>query len=298
MRHVGKFVSPFAGPVPTRHRRDLAESAGRCIARCATTIPVHHVVPAKHPDHDYYVLSRHADVWSAARDHETFSSAQGLTVNYSELEMIGLQDNPPMVMQDPAGAHRVPQTGVARIHSAPGRGGGTQGARVRRRAHREAARQRRRRYRHRAVQAAAVDGRRALSRCAGGGSGPVRRLDRCDRRGQHRRRRRRRRTGNRRRCGRVDDGLLHRADRAPPNRARRTTPISHLVAAGVGADGDIAGTLSVLAFTFTMVTGGNDTTTGMLGGSMPSAAPAPRPTPAVWSTSRSCFPMRSTSCCD
>jgi cytochrome P450 len=54
---------------------------------------------------------------------------------------------------------------------------------------------------------------------------------------------------------------------------RRTEPeddtISHLVAAGVGADGDIAGTLSILAFTFTMVTGGNDTVTGMLGGSMP-----------------------------
>src|SRR6202023_2267725 len=63
--------------------------------------PVHHVVPPKHPDDDYYVLSRHADVWSAARDHETFSSAQGLTVNYGDLEMIGLQDNPPMVMQDP-----------------------------------------------------------------------------------------------------------------------------------------------------------------------------------------------------
>ncbi|MBV8350369.1 MAG: cytochrome P450, partial [Mycolicibacterium sp.] len=44
--------------------------------------------------------------------------------------------------------------------------------------------------------------------------------------------------------------------------------VSHLVAAGVGADGDLAGTLSVLAFTFTMVTGGNDTTTGMLGGSV------------------------------
>src|SRR6201985_995164 len=63
--------------------------------------PVHHVVPAKHPEDDYYVLSRHADVWAAARDHETFSSAQGLTVNYGELEMIGLQDNPPFVMQDP-----------------------------------------------------------------------------------------------------------------------------------------------------------------------------------------------------
>jgi cytochrome P450 len=44
--------------------------------------------------------------------------------------------------------------------------------------------------------------------------------------------------------------------------------VSHLVAAGVGADGDIAGTLSILAFTFTMVTGGNDTTTGLLGGAV------------------------------
>src|SRR6516165_7481167 len=63
--------------------------------------PVHHVVPRENPEHDYWVLSRHTDVWFAARDHETFSSAQGLTVNYGELEMIGLQDNPPMVMQDP-----------------------------------------------------------------------------------------------------------------------------------------------------------------------------------------------------
>jgi cytochrome P450 len=39
--------------------------------------------------------------------------------------------------------------------------------------------------------------------------------------------------------------------------------ISHLVAAGDGVD-----VLSILAFTFTMVTGGNDTTTGMLGGAV------------------------------
>ena len=61
--------------------------------------PVHHV-GADSP-HDYWVMSRHADIWSAARDHQTFSSAQGLTVNYNELELIGLADNPPMVMQDP-----------------------------------------------------------------------------------------------------------------------------------------------------------------------------------------------------
>src|SRR5215204_2737516 len=63
--------------------------------------PVHHVIPPEQPDYDYWVLSRHADVWEAARDNETFSSAQGLTVNYGELEIIGLQDNPPFVMQDP-----------------------------------------------------------------------------------------------------------------------------------------------------------------------------------------------------
>ncbi|HEX2285382.1 MAG TPA: cytochrome P450, partial [Mycobacterium sp.] len=57
--------------------------------------------------------------------------------------------------------------------------------------------------------------------------------------------------------------LIERRRREPQD-----DTISHLVAAGVGADGDIAGTLSVLAFTFTMVTGGNDTTTGMLGGSV------------------------------
>jgi hypothetical protein len=42
--------------------------------------------------------------------------------------------------------------------------------------------------------------------------------------------------------------------------------VSHLVAAGVG-DGD-RGLLSILAYVFTMVTGGNDTTTGMLGGAV------------------------------
>ena len=54
--------------------------------------PVHHVIPAENPDHDYWVLSRHIDVWEAARDNETFSSAQGLTVNYGELEIIGLAE--------------------------------------------------------------------------------------------------------------------------------------------------------------------------------------------------------------
>src|ERR1700678_162541 len=63
--------------------------------------PVHQVVPSRKPHADDDVLTRHADVWAAARDNETFSSAKGLTVNYGDLEMIGLQDNTPMVMTDP-----------------------------------------------------------------------------------------------------------------------------------------------------------------------------------------------------
>lgn len=63
--------------------------------------PVHHVVPAGRPEHDHYVLSRHADVLAAAVDVATFSSTRGLTVEYDELERIGLADNPPFVMTDP-----------------------------------------------------------------------------------------------------------------------------------------------------------------------------------------------------
>ena len=63
--------------------------------------PVHRVVPENRPADDFWVLTRHADVTEAAKDWQTFSSAQGLTVTYGELDKIGLADNPPMVMQDP-----------------------------------------------------------------------------------------------------------------------------------------------------------------------------------------------------
>ena len=63
--------------------------------------PVHHVTPPRRPDDDYYVLSRHADVLTAAVDVATYSSTGGLTVEYDELERIGLVDNPPFVMTDP-----------------------------------------------------------------------------------------------------------------------------------------------------------------------------------------------------
>ena len=230
--------------------------------------PVHHVVPRIRPDHDYYVLSRHADIFAAARDHQTFSSAQGLTVNYGELEMIGLADNPPMVMQDPP-VHTEFRKLVSRGFT-PRQVEAVE-PKVREyvieRIERMRA-ERRRGHRGGTVQTAAVDGRRALPRRARGGPRPVRRLDRGDRRGQHRRGRDRRRARDARRRPGRDDGVLHRADRAPARRTRATTRCRIWSPPGVGADGDIAGVLSILAFTFTMVTGGNDTTTGMLGGSV------------------------------
>jgi cytochrome P450 len=58
--------------------------------------PVHHV-----RDGDYYVLTRFSDVWAAAGDAATFSSAQGLTVNYGELEVANMGEATPMVFLDP-----------------------------------------------------------------------------------------------------------------------------------------------------------------------------------------------------
>ncbi len=63
--------------------------------------PVHHVEPGKNPRDDYWVLSRFADVFRAARDTETFSSAQGLTFAYDELNKAGLDEISPMVFLDP-----------------------------------------------------------------------------------------------------------------------------------------------------------------------------------------------------
>lgn len=230
--------------------------------------PVHHVVPPTSPEHDYYVLSRHADVWAAARDHETFSSAKGLTVNYDDLELIGLQDNPPFVMQDPpvhtqfrklvsrgftprqveAVEPKVREFVVERIEGLRAAGGGDIVTEL-----------------FKPLPSMVVahylgvpeedwvqfDGWTqaivAANTAEGGVAGALETVGDA--------------VGS---MMAYFTGLIER---------RRTDPeddtISHLVSAGVGADGDIAGTLSILAFTFTMVTGGNDTVTGMLGGSMP-----------------------------
>jgi cytochrome P450 len=234
--------------------------------------PVHHVVPEGRPDRDYYVLSRHADVWAAARDHETFSSAQGLTVEYGELEMIGLQDNPPFVMQDPpvhtefrklvsrgftprqveAVEPKVREFVLERIEKLRADGGGDIVTELFKPlpsmvvAHYLGVPEEDRAQFDGWTQAIVA------ANTADGGVGGA--------------------------LGTAGDavGSMMAYFTALVER-RRTEPeddtISHLVAAGVGgrdvADDTVSGTLSVLAFTFTMVTGGNDTVTGMLGGSVP-----------------------------
>ena len=58
--------------------------------------PVHEV---KADEGDYWVLSRFDDVMAAAIDAGTFSSAQGLTFAYGEMEKLGVEA--PIVMMDP-----------------------------------------------------------------------------------------------------------------------------------------------------------------------------------------------------
>jgi cytochrome P450 len=220
--------------------------------------PVHHVVPADRPDHDYWVLSRHADMWNAARDHETFSSAHGLTVNYGELEMIGLQDNPPFVMQDPpvhtefrklvsrgftprrvqAVEPAVREVVVERIERLRSAGGGDIVVQLFKPlpsmvvAHYLGVPEEDRRQ---------FDGwTEAIVAANAGGAGITRAP------------------------GEAVTSMMAYFTELIERRRREPgdDTVSHLVAAGVGADGDTAGMLSVLAFKFTMVTGGNDTTTG------------------------------------
>ena len=47
----------------------------------------------------FWAVSRFEDVFAAAVDAKTFSSAQGLTMNYDEMGKLGLEK--PIVMMDP-----------------------------------------------------------------------------------------------------------------------------------------------------------------------------------------------------
>jgi cytochrome P450 len=229
--------------------------------------PVHRVIPPEKPEHDYWVLSRQADVWEAARDNETFSSAQGLTVNYGELELIGLQDNPPFVMQDPpvhtefrklvsrgftprqveAVEPKVREFVVERIERLRADGGGDIVTELFKPlpsmvvAHYLGVPEEDRNQFDGWTEAIV-----AANTTSGGVAGALDGLG--DALGD---------------MMAYFTALIERRRSEPED-----DTVSHLVAAGVGADGDIAGVLSILAFTFTMVTGGNDTTTGMLGGTV------------------------------
>jgi cytochrome P450 len=222
--------------------------------------PVHHVVPDRAPDLDYYVLSRHADVMAAAVDAATFSSAAGLTVHYGELERMGLADNPPMVMQDPP-VH----TEFRRLVS---RGFTPRAVVSVEPAVRAFVRERLQQIAERGEGDIVAEVFKPLPSMVVAHYLGVPEEDR----------------------GRFDvwtdaivaAGAAGDVAGAPEAIAemlgyfgelvgrRRREPgddtVSHLVAAGVGEDD--RGLLSILAYVFTMVTGGNDTTTGMLGGAV------------------------------
>jgi cytochrome P450 len=233
--------------------------------------PVHHAMPEGRPHEDYYVLSRHEDVLRAAVDTATFSSAQGLTVEYHELEKIGLVDNPPMVMLDPP-----EHTAFRRLVS--------------------------RGFTPRAVRDIEPDVRAYVAErlrgfvAAGGGDivvdlfKPLPSMVVAHYLGVP--------AEDRDRFDEWTDAIVAASSAGHPTEAadattamlgyfselierRRREPahdrpsdtVSLLVAAGVGDDE--AGLLSILGYVFAMVTGGNDTTTGALGGAVQLLAERP-----------------------
>ncbi|MCP2194837.1 hypothetical protein LX14_002527 [Williamsia deligens] len=226
--------------------------------------PVHHVVPDDAPDADWFVLSRHDDVMAAAVDTDRFVSGGGLTVTYGELDSIGMADNPPMVMLDPP-AHTRFRLLVARGFTP------TQVRDVEPRV--------RQFVRDRLRDIAPGDEFDLVDRLAKPLPSmvvahylgvPDADRDRFD-------------AWTAAIVGADPSGDLGGAMQSAGAAVgemlgyftelierRRAEPgddtVSHLVAAGVGDDP--TGLLSVLAFTFTMVAGGNDTTTGLLGGAV------------------------------
>ncbi len=229
--------------------------------------PVHRVVPDGREADDFYVLSRHADVWTAARDPETFSSAAGLTVDYVDLAAAGFGAVKPFVFMDP------PEHTDFRRRVAPG-------------------------FTPRQVNSVEPAVRRfvvdRIERLRAEGSGdivadlfkplptmvvahylgvPERDHGKFDAWTEN-----------------IVGGAVAGAGLAAGDQhaftavgelvgyfgeliaRRRAEPgddtISHLLASGLGADGDDEGLIAILGFAFTMITGGNDTTTGNLGGAV------------------------------
>ncbi|WP_067534097.1 cytochrome P450 [Nocardia crassostreae] len=229
--------------------------------------PVHHVVPEAHPEHDFYVLSRHADVYAAARDPETFSSASGLTVDYVGLERAGVGAHRPFVFMDPpehtdfrrrvspgftprqvnSVEPAVQEFVVERIERLRAAGAGDIVAEL---------------FKPLPTMVVAhylgvpesdhgkfdtwteaiVGGAVAGAGIAAGGQDALTAVGEL--------------------VGYFTELIARR--RAEPG----DDTISHLLASGLGADGDNDGLVAMLGFAFTMITGGNDTTTGNLGGAV------------------------------
>ena len=229
--------------------------------------PVHHVVPEGRPDEDYYVLTRHEDVLRAAVDTATYSSRQGLTVTTTSSTRSAWpttrrwscstrRSTRRSASWSPAGSRR------GRCARSSRRCGPTSATSSTRSSPPAAATSwwtcssRSRAWSSRTTSASPP------RTATGSTAGPTR--------------------------------SWRRAPRAEPTDAaeattqmlgyfselidrRRREPgddtISHLVAAGVGDDD--AGLLSILGYVFAMVTGGNDTTTGALGGAVQLLAERP-----------------------
>jgi len=224
--------------------------------------PVHHVQSG-----DYWVLTRHEHVYNAVRDHETFSSGNGLTTEYGELEKIGLAHNPPMVMTDPpvhTAFRKLVSRGftprqvesieptvtafvVERLEQLRADGGG------------DIVRELFKPLPSMVVAhylgvppkdwglfdgwTDAIVAANAQSDVGVSAEAVAEMM------------------------GYFTQLIEHRRDHPADD------TVSHLVAAGEGDDTD--GLLRILAFTFTMVAGGNDTSTGLLGGSVPLLAERP-----------------------
>ncbi|MFI6868936.1 cytochrome P450 [Nocardia sp. NPDC050406] len=225
--------------------------------------PVHHVVPEGREDEDYYVLSRYQDVYEAVRDAETFSSAQGLTVDYHGLDVVmNMGENRPFVFTD-APDHTVFRRRVAKGFTP------RQVDEIRP-----------------AVRAFVVE---RLERLRAAGEGdiaaelfkPLPTMVVAHYLGVPEEDRPRFDTWSEAIVQASATGGVHQAKEAVGElmgyftelvERRRREPgddtVSHLIASGLGADGDFGGILQILGFAFTMITGGNDTTTGNLGGAV------------------------------
>ncbi|WP_282783010.1 cytochrome P450 [Nocardia sp. CC201C] len=227
--------------------------------------PVHRVRSAGRASEDFYVLSRHADVYAAARDPETYSSASGLTVDYMNLEAAGIPIKPFVFMDPPehtdfrrrvAGGFTPRQVNsvepavrafvVERIERLRAAGFGDIVAELFKPlptmvvAHYlgvpEADREKFDEWTH-AIVGGAVDG----AKLTAGAEMP----------------------------SALGEMVGYFAELIARRRSRpEDDTISHLLASGLGAEGDDEGMLAILGFAFTMITGGNDTTTGNLGGAV------------------------------